>query len=170
MPVEKIRGLAWKFGDNIDTDQIIPARYCNTFNPEALGDHAMEGADPDFARRVAPGDIIVAGRNFGCGSSREAAPLALKASGLGAIVAHSFSRLFFRNAVNIGLYIMVCPAASELIDSGEELLIDPVASTIHSQTNGRAYRCKQLPGFIDEIVHAGGMIEYVRKRAGREKD
>ncbi len=165
--MDKLRGLAWCFGDNIDTDQIIPACYCNTFNPDELADHAMEGAGPEFPQRVAPGDIIVAGRNFGCGSSREAAPLALKASGVSAIVAHSFSRLFFRNAVNIGLYIMICNAASGSIESGEELVIDRSAGIIHSLSTGRAYRCEAFPEFIREIVNVGGMVEYVKHRLAK---
>jgi len=168
--LEKLRGLAWRFGDNIDTDQIIPARYCNTLDPGVLADHAMEGADPDFSRRVAPGDIVVAGRNFGCGSSREAAPIALKAAGIGAVVADSFARLFYRNAVNIGLFILVCPAASGFIETGEELAIDPQAGIVHSLTTGRAFRGESFPSYIREIVDAGGMVEYVKKRLGKDKD
>ncbi len=168
--MEKLRGLAWSFGSNIDTDQIIPARYCNTFDPDTLADHAMEGADPDFAQRVAPGDIIVAGRNFGCGSSREAAPLALKAAGVGAVIAHSFGRLFYRNAVNIGLYISICRAACESIETGEELVIDPSASLIQSLTTGRAYRCESLPAYVQEIVDSGGMVNYVKARLAKSKD
>jgi 3-isopropylmalate/(R)-2-methylmalate dehydratase small subunit len=164
--VEKLRGLCWHYGDDVDTDQIIPARYCNTFNPELLAPHSMEGIDPEFAQRMAPGDIIAAGRNFGCGSSREVAPLALKAIGVGAIIAHSFSRLFFRNAVNIGLYIMVCPAAGEMIESGEELEIDRQAGIVHSITTGRAFRCDPFPSFIKDIVEIGGMVNYVRHRLG----
>jgi 3-isopropylmalate/(R)-2-methylmalate dehydratase small subunit len=168
--MEKLRGIAWRFGDNIDTDQIIPARYCNTFDPEQLSGHAMEGASPDFANRVAPGDIIVAGRNFGCGSSREAAPVALKAAGVGAVIAHSFGRLFYRNAINIGLYIMICEAASGIIKSGEELVIDPATNVVHSSTTGKAFRCEPFPDFISDIVDAGGMVNYVRKRLAKEKD
>ncbi len=168
--MDKIRGLAWHFGDNIDTDQIIPARYCNTFDPDELSDHAMEGTGPEFPQRVAPGDIIVAGRNFGCGSSREAAPLALKASGVGAIIAHSFSRLFFRNAANIGLYILVCQSASQTIETGEELLIDKSSGVIHSISTGRAYRSETIPEYIQEIIDAGGMISYVKQRVSKKGD
>ena len=168
--MEKLRGLAWRFGDNIDTDQIIPARYCNTLDPGRLADHAMEGADPEFAHRVAPGDIIVAGTNFGCGSSREAAPIALKAAGVGAVVADSFARLFYRNAVNIGLCVMVCQAASRSIDSGEELVIDSSAGIIHSMSTGRAYRCEESSPFIREIVDAGGMVNYVKHRLAKDKE
>ncbi len=170
MAEEKIRGLAWQYGDDIDTDQIIPARYCNTFDPEYLADYAMAGIDLGFAQRVAQGDIIVAGRNFGCGSSREVAPLALKAAGVGAIVAHSFARIFYRNAVNIGLLIMVCPAASEMIDTGEELIIDKAGGTIHSLTSGKAFRCDEFPAFIQEIVDSGGMVKYVQKRLAKNKE
>jgi len=165
--VEKLRGLAWVFGDNIDTDQIIPARFCNTFDPDELSEHAMEGIGREFPHRVAPGDIIVAGRNFGCGSSREAAPLALKATGISAIVANSFSRLFFRNAVNIGLYIMICKSAAENIENGEELVIDRQARLIQSLTTGRAYKCEPLPGFIQDIVDIGGMVEWVKKKVAK---
>lgn len=168
--MEKLRGLVWRFGDNVDTDQIIPARYCNTFDPELLACHAMEGTGADFPERVAPGDIIVAGRNFGCGSSRESAPLALKAAGVVAIIAHSFSRLFLRNAVNIGLYVMVCTAASETIEPGEEIVIDKQAGVVHSVTTGRAYKCEPFPEFIQEIVDSGGMVPYVKHRLAKTKD
>jgi len=167
--VEKLRGLAWVFGDNIDTDQIIPAKFCNTFDPDELADHAMEGIGSEFPHRVAPGDIIVAGRNFGCGSSREAAPLALKTTGISAIIASSFSRLFFRNAANIGLYIMVCKAASEHIETGEELVIDRQARVIQSLTTGKAYKCEVLPGFIQDIVDAGGMVNWVKRKVAKKR-
>lgn len=170
MADETIRGLSWKFGDDIDTDQIIPARYCNTFDPDVLATHAMAGIDPSFAQRVAMGDIIVAGRNFGSGSSREVAALALKAAGVKAIVAHSFARIFYRNAINIGLLIMECPAAAEMIETGEDLSIDPSTRVIHSLTNGRAYKCKELPSFVQEIFDAGGLVKFVRKKLEREKE
>jgi len=170
MMQDKIRGLAWRFGDNIDTDQIIPARYCNTHDPGKLADHAMEGADPGFSSRVAYGDIIVAGRNFGCGSSREVAPIAIKAAGISGVIADSFARLFYRNAVNIGLFIMVCPAASESIQTGEELVIDPSMGIVHSLTTGRAYRCEGFPPFIKEIVEAGGMVNYVKRQFEKERE
>ena len=168
MTTIKVRGRVWKFGDNIDTDQIIPAKYCNTFQPESLASHVMEGANPDFARRVAPGDIIVAGRNFGCGSSREAAPIAIQSSGVGAVVAHSIARLFFRNAVNIGLYVLVSPSASEGLREGEEIEIDISNGTIYSKSSRLVYRCRQYGGVIHEIIEAGGMVEYVKNRLESE--
>ncbi|MFH1676021.1 MAG: 3-isopropylmalate dehydratase small subunit [bacterium] len=164
----KIKGLAWVFGDNIDTDQIIPSQYCNTFDPEVLASHAMEGANADFTKSIAPGDIIVAGRNFGCGSSREAAPLALKTAGVGAIVAHSFARLFFRNAINIGLYILVSPPASEDISQGDELEIDIVNGFIRSMMNGRTYRAHTFPHYLKEIIDQGGMVNYVKHRLAED--
>jgi 3-isopropylmalate/(R)-2-methylmalate dehydratase small subunit len=165
---EKVTGHAWRFGDNVDTDQIIPSRYCNTFRPEALAQHALEGADPDFARKVAPGDIIVAGHNFGCGSSREAAPLALRAAGVGAVIAHSFARLFFRNAVNIGLLVLVSPAASKMVKTGEHLEIDPATGVIRSRTSGTAFRSEPFPEYIQEVINTGGMINYVKHRLQTE--
>ncbi len=164
----KLRGLVWRFGDNIDTDQIIPSRYCNTYRPEELAPHAMKGVDPDFAKRVAPGDIIVAGRNFGCGSSREVAPLALKAAGIGGIVAYSFARLFYRNAVNIGLVVLVSQPAGMGLESGEEVEIDPSAGVVHSLSNGRVYRCEKADGLVQEIIDAGGMVAYVREQLGKD--
>jgi 3-isopropylmalate/(R)-2-methylmalate dehydratase small subunit len=164
----KIRGRVWKFGDNIDTDQIIPAKYCNTFQPDALSPHVMEGADPDFSKRVAPGDIIVAGHNFGCGSSREAAPIAIAACGVGAIIAHSFARLFFRNAVNIGLQVLLSPSASESVKAGDELEIDLAGGVIYSRSSGLVYQYKQYTGIVQEIMEHGGMVEYVKQRLGSE--
>jgi 3-isopropylmalate/(R)-2-methylmalate dehydratase small subunit len=164
----KITGRVWKFGDNVNTDQIIPSKYCNTFDPESLGPHAMEGADPEFARRAAPGDFILGGHNFGCGSSREAAPIAIKALGITGVVAHSFARLFFRNAVNVGLHVFVSPSASQGIEQGDEIEIDASAGIISSRTTGRVYSCKRFGGIVQEIIDAGGMAGYVRERLGLE--
>ena len=168
MTSHKIRGRVWKFGDNVDTDQIIPAKYCNSFQPELLAPHVMEGADQDFARRIAPGDIIVAGHNFGCGSSREAAPIAIAAAGIGAVIAHSFARLFFRNAVNIGLRVLVSPSASEGTKSGDELEIDVAGGIIHSRSTGLVYQFKHYSGIVQEIMGAGGMVGYVKARLDAE--
>jgi 3-isopropylmalate dehydratase small subunit len=170
MAEESLRGLAWKFGDDLDTDQIIPARYCNSFDPQYLADHAMAGIDPSFAQRVAAGDIIVAGRNFGCGSSREVAPLALKAAGIRVIVAHSFARIFYRNAVNLGLLVLECPSAADMIETGEDLVVDPSTRVIHSLTTGKAYQCNSLPQYIQGIIDAGGMVKYIRKKLGKDKE
>mgnify|MGYP000579248439 CR=1 FL=1 len=159
---EKLRGFVWKFGDNIDTDQIIPSRYCNTFRPESLGPHAMEGAMPDFAKQAANGDIIVAGRNFGCGSSREMAPIAIKAAGISAVVAHSFARIFYRNAVNIGLLVLISPAASAGLVQGEDILIEPTADILHSLSSGRVYKCEAPDGLLKEILNEGGLVGFVK--------
>ena len=167
MKAMKIQGRVWKFGDNVDTDQIIPSKYCNTYQPEELGPHAMEGVRKDFARLVAPGDIIVAGRNFGCGSSREAAPIALKASGVSAVVARSFAQIFYRNSVNIGLPVYVSPAASEGLTQGEDVDIEPACGIIHSRSSGRVFRCDAPGGLMKEITSAGALVEYVKHRIGK---
>ncbi len=164
---DKFRGFVWKFGDNLDTDQIIPSRYCNTFRPEALGPHAMEGAMTDFAHQVAPGDVIVAGRNFGCGSSREAAPLAIKAAGVSAVIAHSFSRIFYRNAVNIGLLVLVSPSASDGLIQGDDVEIETAAGIIQSKSSGRTYRCEPPSGLMKEIVGEGGLVGYVKRQISK---
>ncbi|HEX9745302.1 MAG TPA: 3-isopropylmalate dehydratase small subunit [bacterium] len=166
--MEKIRGRVWKFGDNIDTDQIIPSKYCTTFKPEELGPYAMCGVDSGFGHRVALGDIIVAGKNFGCGSSREAAPLALKASGLSAVIANSFSRLFLRNAVNIGLRLFISPSASEGLRQGAEIEIDEILNVVRCKTTGTVYRIDPFKGIIREIIDRGGMINYVKHQLAEE--
>ncbi len=157
-------GKVFKFGDNVDTDGIISARYLVTTNPAELGAHCMETVDPEFVRRVKQGDIMVAGRNFGCGSSREHAPLAIKAAGVTCVVAASFARIFLRNAVNIGLTALECPEAAGALKGGEEVEIDTQAGRI-SVKGGVAFQARPLPGFIREIVAAGGLMEYVSRRA-----
>ena len=169
MTSQKLTGRVWKFDDNIDTDQIIPAKYCNTFAQEELALHVMEGANAEFARRVAPGDILVAGRNFGCGSSREAAPLAIRGAGITAVIASSFARLFFRNAVNLGLPVLVSPSASQGIQPGEKIDIDVGGGVIYSRESGLVYRCKHFGGVVQEIVEAGGMVEYVKELLEAER-
>lgn len=164
----KVKGKAWKFGDNIDTDQIIPAKYCNTFDPEMLSPHVMEGADVEFARKVAPGDFIVAGRNFGCGSSREAAPIAIKGAGIQAVIAESFARLFYRNSVNIGLPVLISPLASKDIKQGDEIEIDISVGTIRVLSTGNVYSSRFLGGIIKEIIEVGGMVEYIKQKLGIE--
>ena len=155
---------AWTFGDDIDTDAIIPARYLNTSDPEALARHCMEDADPTFPEKVRPGDIIVAGKNFGCGSSREHAPLALKACGVSAVVAASFARIFYRNAFNIGLAILESPEAAQRIKTGDAVEIDPSGGLIKNLTRGEEYLATAIPPFMGEILAAGGLISHLQKK------
>ncbi len=160
----KIKGRAWKFGENIDTDVIIPARYLNTSDPEELAKHCMEDADPDFSKKVKQGDIIVAGKNFGCGSSREHAPIALKAAGIGAVIAPSFARIFYRNAFNMGLPIFESTEAAEAINEGDEVEIDGDTGIIVDKTTGRKFKAQPIPGFMQELIKQGGLIPYVLNR------
>lgn len=160
----KIKGRVWKFGDDVDTDVIIPARYLNTTDPKELATHCMEDADPNFARRVQPGDLVVAGKNFGCGSSREHAPLALKGAGVACVIAGSFARIFYRNAVNVGLPIMECPAAVTALSPGDVVEADLAAGTIYNLTQGDLYHAVPFPPFMQEIIQAGGLINYVQGR------
>ncbi|WP_221038815.1 3-isopropylmalate dehydrogenase [Gelria sp. Kuro-4] len=169
MMQEKLSGRVWKYGDDIDTDRIIPARYLNTFQPEELARHCLEDLDPAFAGRVKRGDILVAGKNFGCGSSREHAPLALKAAGLGAVVAASFARIFYRNAINIGLPIFACPEAAEECASGDELELDPAGGTIYNKTKNVTYKAAAFPPYIQGILDAGGLPAYVRLRLAEKR-
>lgn len=164
----KIRGKVWKFADNIDTDAIIPARYLNTSDPKELAKHVMEDADNDFPTKVKEGDIIVAGKNFGCGSSREHAPIAIKAAGIQAVIAKSFARIFFRNAFNIGLPIFEVP---ELIDEtmeGDEIEIDMDSGKVVNLTRDRKYSTKPIPSFMQELIKAGGLVEWTKRRLTAE--
>lgn len=158
-----IRGRSWRYGDDIDTDRIIPARYLNTFDPEELAAHALEDLDPTFASRFPPGDILVVGRNFGCGSSREHAPLALKGVKVGAIVAESFARIFYRNAVNIGLPILESPEAVAAIQGGDEVEIDLDTGEIRDLSRGLSFQTTPFPEFLQEIIRRGGLVELVRQ-------
>lgn len=160
------KGKVWKFGDDVDTDAIIPARYLNTSDPAELALHVMEDADPQFPQKVQPGDIIVAGKNFGCGSSREHAPLAIKAAGVQCIIAASFARIFYRNSFNIGLPIFESAEAAAEIDEGDEVSVDISTGEIKNHSTGRTYRAAPVPPFMREIIEAGGLINYV---AGRFK-
>jgi 3-isopropylmalate/(R)-2-methylmalate dehydratase small subunit len=159
-------GRAFKYGDNIDTDVIIPARYLITTDERELAAHALEDLDPRFASAVRPGDIIVAGSNFGCGSSREHAPIALKGAGVGAVVASSFARIFFRNAINTGLPIAVAPDAVEATDDGDGVEIDSETMQIRNVTKGLTFEAEPLPDFVMEIVRSGGLVTWVRERWG----
>jgi 3-isopropylmalate/(R)-2-methylmalate dehydratase small subunit len=160
----KLSGKAWKFGTDIDTDAIIPARYLNTSDPKELAKHCMEDTDSDFPQKVSPGDIIVAETNFGCGSSREHAPIAIKAAGVSCVVAASFARIFYRNAFNMGLPILESPEASADIVTGDELEIDLTTGTIVNKSRNLDYKAQPVPVFMQELLAAGGLIPYVMKR------
>lgn len=159
-------GRAWKYGDNVDTDVIIPARYLTTTDEAELARHALEDLDPSFASSVEPGDVVVAGTNFGCGSSREHAPVALKGAGVGAVVAASFARIFFRNAINTGLPIVTCPEAVAAIQPGDTVEVDVAAGVVRDLTRGTSFRAEPLPEFVTGIVDAGGLVPWVRRRLG----
>ncbi len=159
-----LSGKVWKYGDNVDTDVIIPARYLNVSDPQELARHCMEDLDPTFASTVHPGDIIVAGSNFGCGSSREHAPLAIKAAGVSVVVAESFARIFFRNALNIGLPILECPAAVAATQAGQTLEIDLAAGSIRNADTGETFQAMPYPPFMLELIAAGGLVEYTRRQ------
>ncbi|MDH5755330.1 MAG: 3-isopropylmalate dehydratase small subunit [Nitrospinota bacterium] len=156
----KLTGKAWKFGDNVDTDVIIPARYLNTSDPAELAKHCMEDADTSFAGAVSQGDIIVGGANFGCGSSREHAPIAIKAAGVSCVVAEYFARIFYRNAFNMGLPIIECPEAAREAAPGDILEVDPMEGTIVNKTQGKSYKATPIPPFMMELVNAGGLMSY----------
>lgn len=159
-----LKGRAWRFGDDVDTDSIIPARYLNTSEPSELAKHVMEDADKDFSIKIERGDIIVAGKNFGCGSSREHAPLAIKAAGVGAVIAKSLARIFYRNAFNIGLPIFESVEASENIKEGDIVEIDADKGIVRNLTRGGHYTAKPIPPFMQELISAGGLIEWTKKR------
>jgi 3-isopropylmalate/(R)-2-methylmalate dehydratase small subunit len=155
---------AWRYGDNVDTDVIIPARHLTTTDPSELAAHALEDLDPDFAANVRRGDVVVAGANFGCGSSREHAPIALKGAGVGAVVASSFARIFFRNAINTGLPIVTCPELVEVTRGGDELVIDVTGGAVENVTRGYTFEPEPLPAFILEIVNCGGLVEWIKRQ------
>ncbi|MBO9370996.1 MAG: 3-isopropylmalate dehydratase small subunit [Chloroflexi bacterium] len=163
----KLQGTVWKYGDNIDTDGIIPARYLNVSTPEELAAHCMEDVDPEFARRVRPGDILMAGENFGCGSSREHAPLALKGAGVSCVIARTFARIFFRNAINIGLPVLMCPAAVEGTQTGQTVEVDLERGLIRNLDTGALFQAEPFPPFLMEIIRSGGLVEFVRRRLER---
>ena len=161
-------GKVFKYGANVDTDAIIPARYLNVSEPAELAQHCMEDIDSDFAQKVKPGDIIVATTNFGCGSSREHAPIAIKAAGVSAVVAKSFARIFFRNAINIGLPLLESPETVDNTNAGDVLQIELETGTINNITRGKTFKAKPYPRFMSEIIASGGLVEYTKKKiAGR---
>ena len=154
-----VKGTVHKYGNDVDTDVIIPARYLNTSSEEELAAHCMEDIDPDFIRRVKKGDIIVAEDNFGCGSSREHAPIAIKASGVSLVIANTFARIFYRNAINIGLPILECPEAVKAIGAGDTVSCDLAKGVITDETTGETFRAQPFPDFIQKIIDAGGLLK-----------
>ena len=156
-------GKAIKYGDNVDTDVIIPARYLNTIDKKELASHCMEDIDPDFKSKVEEGDIMVAGSNFGCGSSREHAPIAIKASGISLVIAKSFARIFYRNSINIGLAILECPEAPDRIFEGDKIRADLDLGVIYDETTGESFKVQPFPEFIQKIITNGGLIESIRR-------
>ena len=163
----KVLGHVFKYGDNVDTDVIIPARYLNSFDPQELASHAMVDIDPEFAGKVQPGDIIVARKNFGCGSSREHAPLCLKTAGVSCVIADTFARIFYRNAINIGLPIIECPEAAEGIDAGDQVEIDFDSGRIYNRTKGTEFQGQAFPPFMQELISAGGLVNYINSKKNK---
>lgn len=159
----KAHGIVHKYGDHVDTDVIIPARYLNSQDHRELASHCMADIDGDFVHRVKPGDIMVAGVNFGCGSSREHAPVAIQASGISCVIAKNFARIFYRNAINIGLAILECPAASEGIEGGDEVSVDFDTGVITNLTKGETYQAEPFPPFIQEMIQKGGLMASIGK-------
>ena len=155
------KGYAIKYGDNVDTDVIIPARYLNSSDPAELALHCMEDIDKDFVNKVKKADIMVGGKNFGCGSSREHAPIAIKASGISCVIAETFARIFYRNSINIGLPIMECPEASREIKEGDEIEVDFDSGIITDKTTGKTYKGQAFPPFMQKIINAEGLINYI---------
>ena len=157
-------GKVFKFGDNVDTDVIIPARYLNSSDPKELAQHCMEDIDADFVKKVSPGDLIVATKNFGCGSSREHAPLAIKAAGVSCVIAETFARIFYRNAINIGLPIIECPEAAKDIADGDEVEVDFDSGRITNKTKGTTYQGQAFPPFMRKIIDCGGLVNYINQK------
>jgi len=158
------QGRVWKFGDNIDTDAIIPARYLTTSDPQQLALHCMEDADPRFVGKIKPGDIILGGENFGCGSSREHAPIAIKAAGLSCVIAKSFARIFYRNSFNMGLPIFESKELWPAVNDGEEITVDSTAGTIIVSGGGKPFRISSIPPFMEQLIAAGGLMKHIAKK------
>lgn len=167
----KFKGRAFRYGRDIDTDVIIPARYLNTSDPADLAKHCLEDLDTSFVERVRPGDIIVAEENFGCGSSREHAPVAIKAAGVSVVVAKSFARIFYRNAINIGLPILECPEAVDAIEDGDTVSVDADSGTVRDETTGQTFSAQPFPPFIQEIINEGGLVARAKRMvAAQDKE
>ncbi len=160
----KANGKAIKYGDNVDTDVIIPARYLNSSDPKELAGHCMEDIDKELVNTVQPGDIMIGGKNFGCGSSREHAPIAIKASGISCVIAETFARIFYRNSINIGLPIMECPEAAAAISEGDEVEVDFDSGIITNITTGESFKGQAFPEFMQKIIDAEGLINYINKK------
>ena len=160
----KVCGHVFKYGDNVDTDVIIPARYLNATKGEELAKHCMEDIDREFVNKVQPGDIIVAEKNFGCGSSREHAPLAIKCTGISCVIAETFARIFYRNSINIGLPIIECPQAAKAICAGDEVEVDFDSGVITNITRGETYKGQSFPPFMQNIIQAGGLVAYINAK------
>lgn len=158
------KGRVFKYGDNVDTDVIIPARYLNSSDPAELATHCMEDIDKDFVKNVSKGDIMVANKNFGCGSSREHAPIAIKAAGISCVIAETFARIFYRNAINIGLPIIECPQAAKAIEAGDEVEIDFDTGVITDITKGASYKGQAFPPFMQKIIAAEGLVNYINNK------
>ncbi len=165
----KIEGKIWKFGSDVDTDAIIPARYLNQSDAKVLAKHLMEDERPDFSRKVRKGDILLADKNFGCGSSREHAPLALKAAGVSCIIAKSFARIFYRNGLNLGLPLLESPEASEAIQEGDRVRVNLTTGEIFDLTQRKKLFAKPIPAFMQELIRDGGLIQYLRKKGSKKK-
>lgn len=164
-----LKGKVHKYGADVNTDVIIPARYLNVSDPDKLAKHCMEDIDKDFLKKLKPGDIIMATTNFGCGSSREHAPIAIKAAGVSCVIAETFARIFFRNAINIGLPLLECPEAVKNTKAGDILEIDLAKGKIKNITNGKTFTAAPYPPFMSELISAGGLIEYTKKRLAEAK-
>ena len=165
----KFQGRVWKFGSDIDTDAIIPARYLNLVDPIELGKHALQDERPEFVKQVKSGDILVAGKNFGCGSSREHAPLVLKVAGISCIIAKSFARIFYRNGFNQGVPLLESAEAAEVIQEGDQVRVDLGTGEIEDLTQGKKFRAKPIPSFMQELIDDGGLVSHLRKKGVGEK-
>lgn len=161
----KAEGKVFRYKDNVDTDVIIPARYLNTSDHKELAKHCMEDIDASFTSKVKKGDIIVADRNFGCGSSREHAPIAIKESGVSCVIARTFARIFYRNSINIGLPILECPSACDVIEAGDDVKVDFDSGLIEDVTKGKSFQAEPFPGFMQDIIRSGGLAAYMKERA-----
>jgi len=159
-----LRGRVWRFGNDVDTDVIIPVKYCTSTDPQELGRHCMEGIDPDFPRKIRPGDIMVANKNFGCGSSREPAPIAIKAVGISCVIAKTFARIFYRNAFNVGLPLLECEDASDHIEEGHEIEVNLDTGTIRDLYLRQSFQAKPVPPFMQDLLRDGGLMNHLAKK------